>query len=191
MAAVSPRCCVNVRDTFDTLFSGDALTPMSLAVIVYTLWVNGEAAGQGPGWQVEHRYRAVVEVLDGSPVSEVAVRYGVSRQSVYTWRDWYAARGIDELRDASRRLRTSPSRLSVGRGRGSGLLRLGTAGWFLGGGHPLDFGKLLDGDAVFGDRVIGEQRRASAQATANVSSLSVTAAAHSGGASTPVTNSCR
>src|ERR1700677_1476890 len=71
----------------------------------------GEAAGQGPGWQGEHRYRAVMEVLDGSPVSEVAVRYGVSRQSVYTWRDRYAAGGIDGLRDASRRPRTSPSRL--------------------------------------------------------------------------------
>ena len=74
-----------------------------------------EAAGvspvQGPGWQVEHRYRAVMEVLDGSPVSEVAVRYGVSRQSVYSWRDRYAAGGIDGLRDASRRPRTSPSRL--------------------------------------------------------------------------------
>jgi transposase InsO family protein len=52
-----------------------------------------------------------MEVLDGSPVSEVAVRYGVSRQSVYTWRDRYAAGGIDGLRDVSRRPRTSPSRL--------------------------------------------------------------------------------
>ena len=52
-----------------------------------------------------------MEVLDGSPVSEVAIRYGVSRQSVYTWRDRYAAGGIDGLRDASRRPRTSPSRL--------------------------------------------------------------------------------
>ena len=37
-------------------------------------------------WLVEQRYRAVLEVLevlDGSPVSEVAARYGVSRQSVY------------------------------------------------------------------------------------------------------------
>ena len=35
----------------------------------------------------------------------------VSRQSVYTWRDRYKAGGIDGLRDASRRPRTSPSRL--------------------------------------------------------------------------------
>src|ERR1700733_13392060 len=71
----------------------------------------GETREQGPGWQVEHRYRAVMEVLDGSPVSEVAIRYGVSRQSVYTWRDRYASGGIDGLRDVSRRPRTSPSRL--------------------------------------------------------------------------------
>jgi transposase InsO family protein len=54
-----------------------------------------------------------MEVLDRSPVSEVAVRYGVSRQSVYTWRDRYRAGGIDGLRDASRRPRTSPSRLAA------------------------------------------------------------------------------
>src|SRR5579863_8054486 len=72
---------------------------------------TGETSGQGPGWQVEHRYRAVMEVLDGSPVSEVAVRYGVSRQSVYSWRARYTAGGIDGLRDASKRPRTSPSRL--------------------------------------------------------------------------------
>src|ERR1700719_824686 len=52
-----------------------------------------------------------MEVLDGSPASEVAIWYGVSRQSVYTWRDKYKAGGIDGLRDASRRPRTSPSRL--------------------------------------------------------------------------------
>src|SRR5580692_13048716 len=70
-----------------------------------------EKRGDDRGWLVEQRYRAVLEVLDGSAVSEVAVRYGVSRQSVYSWRDRYAAGGIDGLRDASRRPRTSPSRL--------------------------------------------------------------------------------
>jgi transposase len=52
-----------------------------------------------------------MEALDGAPASEVAVRYGVSRQSVYTWKVKYAAGGIDGLRDASRRPRTSRSRL--------------------------------------------------------------------------------
>jgi transposase InsO family protein len=64
-------------------------------------------------WLVEQRYRAVLEVLDGSPVSEVAVRYGVSRQSVYSWKARHAAAGIDGLREASRRPRTSPSRLAA------------------------------------------------------------------------------
>jgi transposase InsO family protein len=65
------------------------------------------------GWLVEQRYRAVLEVLDGSPVSEVAVRYGVSRQSVYSWKARHAAAGIDGLRESSRRPRTSPSRLAA------------------------------------------------------------------------------
>jgi transposase InsO family protein len=64
-------------------------------------------------WLVEQRYRAVLEVLDGSPVSEVAVRYGVSRQSVYTWKARHAAAGLDGLREATRRPRTSPSRLAA------------------------------------------------------------------------------
>ncbi|GAA3237049.1 hypothetical protein GCM10010468_71670 [Actinocorallia longicatena] len=34
---------------------------------------------------VEQRYRAVLEVLAGMPVTEVAVRSGVSRQSVHAW----------------------------------------------------------------------------------------------------------
>ena len=55
--------------------------------------------------------KAVLEVLDGSPVSEVAVRYGVSRQSVYSWKARHAAAGLDGLREATRRPRTSPSRL--------------------------------------------------------------------------------
>jgi len=64
-------------------------------------------------WLVEQRYRTVLEVLDGSPVSEVAVRYGVSRQSVYSWKARYAAAGVDGLREASRRPRISPSRLAA------------------------------------------------------------------------------
>jgi transposase InsO family protein len=39
----------------------------------------------------EQRYRAVWEVLDGASVTEVARRFGVSRQSVHTWLRRYAA----------------------------------------------------------------------------------------------------
>ena len=73
--------------------------------------VDGESGDRE--WLVEQRYRAVLEVLDGSPVSEVAVRYGVSRQSVYSWKARHAAAGVDGLREASRRPRTSPSRLAA------------------------------------------------------------------------------
>jgi transposase len=42
-------------------------------------------------WVGEQRYRAVWEVLDGASVSEVARRFGVSRQSVHVWLGRYAA----------------------------------------------------------------------------------------------------
>jgi len=74
---------------------------------------TGEKQADDRAWLVEQRYRAVLEVLDGSPVSEVAIRYGVSRQSVYSWKARHAAAGIDGLREASRRPRTSPSRLAA------------------------------------------------------------------------------
>ncbi|MGW0538107.1 IS481 family transposase [Streptomyces sp. NPDC003032] len=60
---------------------------------------------------VEHRYRAVLEVLDGAPVVEVALRFGVSRQTVHAWRNRYQDQGVEGLRERSRRPRSSPSRL--------------------------------------------------------------------------------
>ena len=39
----------------------------------------------------EQRLRAVWEVLDGASVTEVARRFGVSRQSVHAWLRRYAA----------------------------------------------------------------------------------------------------
>jgi len=36
-------------------------------------------------WLGEHRLQAVLEVRNGSPGTEVAARYGASRQSVYGW----------------------------------------------------------------------------------------------------------
>jgi transposase-like protein len=56
------------------------------------MWAD-EKPGADRDWLAEQRYRAVLAVLDGSPVSEVAVRYGVSRQSVYSWKARYAAGG--------------------------------------------------------------------------------------------------
>ncbi|MGW5724875.1 helix-turn-helix domain-containing protein [Nocardia beijingensis] len=47
----------------------------------------------------------MLEVLDGSPVSKVAPRFGVSRQSVYEWKRRYETGGIDGLRDGHIRRR--------------------------------------------------------------------------------------
>ena len=42
---------------------------------------------------VEERYRAVLEVLSGIPVVEVAERYGVARQTVHRWMGRYRSDG--------------------------------------------------------------------------------------------------
>jgi transposase len=49
----------------------------------------------------EQRYRAVLEVGAGVPVTEVAERYGVSRQSVHAWLLRYRHEGIAGLEDRS------------------------------------------------------------------------------------------
>src|SRR5579863_5506946 len=61
---------------------------------------QGRSREMTRAWLVGQWYRAVLEVLDGSPVSEVAVPYGVWRQSVYSWKARHAVGGIDELRGA-------------------------------------------------------------------------------------------
>lgn len=62
---------------------------------------------------VEQRYDAVREVLEGRPVTEVAARYGVSRQSVYTWVGRYRAGGLAGLQDRSHRPNNSPDKTSA------------------------------------------------------------------------------
>ncbi len=53
---------------------------------------------------VGQRSRVVLEVLeDGLPVTEVAMRHGVSRQTVRTWLRRYRAAGMAGLVDRSRR----------------------------------------------------------------------------------------
>jgi transposase len=60
----------------------------------------------------EQRYRAVLEVGAGVPVTDVAERYGVSRQSVYTWLQRY--QGIAGLEDRSHRAHDHPWRIAAG-----------------------------------------------------------------------------
>jgi transposase InsO family protein len=58
---------------------------------------------------VEQRYRAVMAVLDGARVTEVAAEFGVSRQSVHAWVARYRDGGLAGLADRSQRPRSSPN----------------------------------------------------------------------------------
>jgi transposase InsO family protein len=61
---------------------------------------------------VEQRYRAVLEVLDGAEVTEVARRYGVARQTLHGWLRRYAAEGgIANLADRSSRPVSCPHQM--------------------------------------------------------------------------------
>jgi transposase InsO family protein len=57
---------------------------------------------------MEQRYRAVLEVETGCPVTEVAQRYGVSRQSVHAWVRRYRAGGLAGLADRAHRPQECP-----------------------------------------------------------------------------------
>lgn len=60
---------------------------------------------------VQIRLRAVTEVHNGSPVSDVAERFGVTRQTITAWRKRYESSGLDGLLDSSRRPHSSPLRI--------------------------------------------------------------------------------
>lgn len=62
---------------------------------------------------VDQRYRAVLAVLAGATVTEVAASLGVSRQTVSGWKSRYAASGLAGLVDRSRRPASCPHQASV------------------------------------------------------------------------------
>ncbi|MCK8433767.1 IS481 family transposase [Streptomyces sp. D2-8] len=62
---------------------------------------------------VEQRYRAVLAVLAGSTVTEVAAQLGVSRQTVSGWKSRYEAAGLAGLVDRSRRPVSCPHQASA------------------------------------------------------------------------------
>jgi transposase-like protein len=64
-------------------------------------------------WRVEHRRRAVMEVLDGAAVAQVARQFGASRQSVHSWVKRFETDGEHGLVERSRRPKTSPTRLAA------------------------------------------------------------------------------
>ena len=61
---------------------------------------------------MEQRYKAVAEVLQAHvPVTEVAARYGVSRQSVHAWIRRYEREGMEGLLDRSHRPARMPEQI--------------------------------------------------------------------------------
>ncbi|WP_432138372.1 IS481 family transposase [Streptomyces sp. bgisy154] len=62
---------------------------------------------------VEQRYRAVLAVLAGATVTEVAASLGVSRQTVSGWKSRYEAAGLAGLADRSRRPASCPHQASA------------------------------------------------------------------------------
>jgi transposase len=62
---------------------------------------------------VEQRYHAVMEVISGAPVTEVARRYGVSRQAVHGWLGRYEREGLAGLADHSHRPARQPRQLGA------------------------------------------------------------------------------
>src|SRR5215469_17048616 len=62
---------------------------------------------------VEQRYRAVLEAAAGVPVTEVAARSGVSRQSVHSWIRRYREGGLGGLADRPRRPGSCPHQIPV------------------------------------------------------------------------------
>jgi transposase InsO family protein len=63
---------------------------------------------------MEQRYHAVMEVVSGAPVTEVARRYGVSRQAVHGWLGRYESEGLAGLADHSHRPLYQPRQLDAG-----------------------------------------------------------------------------
>ena len=61
---------------------------------------------------VELRYQAVLEVVNqGATVTDVAVRFGVTRQTVHRWLRRYAAKGLAGLADGSERPVSCPHQM--------------------------------------------------------------------------------
>jgi transposase InsO family protein len=61
---------------------------------------------------VEQRLKAVHEVLDGATVTDVALRNGVTRQSVHIWLRRYANHGITGLIDKTSKPETCPHQMT-------------------------------------------------------------------------------
>ena len=64
--------------------------------------------------KVEQRYDAVLAVIrDGLTISEAALTYGVSRQSIYRWMQRYEQGGLAALAERSHRPRSCPHQIDA------------------------------------------------------------------------------
>lgn len=78
---------------------------------------------------VEQRHQAVLEVLGGLCVTEVARRFGVTRQTVHRWLRRYARAGIGGLADSSSRPLSCPHQMAPRVEARIAELRLAHPGW--------------------------------------------------------------
>ena len=62
---------------------------------------------------VEQRYQAVLEVLDDIPVTEVAERFGVTRQMVHRWMARHRESGLDGQPTGSHAPKAHPWQISA------------------------------------------------------------------------------
>jgi transposase len=60
---------------------------------------------------VEQRYQAVLEVLEGASVVDVARRFGVARQTVHVWLVRYAGHGLSGLADKTSKPLSCPHQM--------------------------------------------------------------------------------
>jgi transposase InsO family protein len=91
------------------------LTPPARASLVVTLFAaEGGRAVLVELSVMEQRYHAVMEVISGASATEVARRYGVSRQAVHLWLGKYKREGLAGLAEHSHRPRFQPRQLDAG-----------------------------------------------------------------------------
>jgi transposase InsO family protein len=78
---------------------------------------------------VEQRYKAVMEVLDGATVVEVARRNRVARQTVHDWLRLYAGHGLAGLADRSSRPLSCPHQMAPAVEAAVVAMRVAHPGW--------------------------------------------------------------
>ena len=92
---------------------------------------------------VEQRYKAVMEVLEGATVIDVARRNGVARQTVHDWLRRYATHGLAGLADGSSKPQSCPHQMAPEVEAAILELRRAHPGW-----GPRTIGHRLERDGV-------------------------------------------